>query len=59
MHAIRGSIHQGQVQCRGQGYQCSLIAVTARLAFYCGVRLYELKRKFSRPDCVRWKSIVR
>lgn len=22
------------------------------------VRLYELKRKFSRPDCVRWKSIV-
>lgn len=36
MHAIRGSIHQGQVQCRGQCFQCSLIAVTALLAFYCG-----------------------
>lgn len=36
MHAVRGRIHQGQVLCRGQGFQCSLIAVTARLAFYCG-----------------------
>lgn len=36
MHAIRGSINQGQVQCRGQGFQYSLFAVTVLLAFYCG-----------------------
>lgn len=36
MRSVRGNIHQGQVQCRGQGFQCTIIAVTALLGFYCG-----------------------